>query len=451
MQRELSGRHVLSVSDLNQHSRQLLESAFSAVWVEGEISNFSAPSSGHWYFTLKDAAAQVRCAMFRNRNVRTRLRPAQGMRVVVRAAVSLYVARGDYQLIVEEMEPAGQGDLQRALELLKQKLAAEGLFAAGRKRVLPAYPRHLAVITSATGAALHDILTVLRRRYPALLVSVLPVQVQGEGSAQQIAAAIAFANRVGDQLQPPLDVLLVGRGGGALEDLWSFNEELVARAIHASRLPVVSAVGHETDVTIADLVADVRAATPSAAAELLSPDREALLRALYAARSRLEQLLQRDLDARVRQLDWLRRRLRHPGSRLREQAQRLDELEMRLRSACVNRLRGLESRLLRARNKMLAQSPMIRVSGKELQLVQLRKRLERAAHAALRSRQERLAASAHLLDSVSPLTTLQRGYAIVTEFGGSVLRDAASVAPGTRIEARLAQGSLHCTVDETRP
>jgi len=287
MKREGNARQVLSVSDLNRYSRELLEAAFPSVWVEGEISNFSAPSSGHWYFTLKDSDAQVRCAMFRNRNLRARLRPANGDRVLVRGSVSLYTARGEYQLIAEELEAAGAGALQRALELLRQRLAAEGLFAPERKRALPPFPAHLGVITSATGAALHDILTVLRRRYPPLRVSVFPVPVQGEGAGAQIAAAIASANRVAATLDPPLDVLLVGRGGGSLEDLWAFNEEILARAIHASALPVVSAVGHETDFTIADFVADVRAPTPSAAAELLTPDRDTLLRSLAASRTRL--------------------------------------------------------------------------------------------------------------------------------------------------------------------
>jgi exodeoxyribonuclease VII large subunit len=446
MKREATPRHVLTVSDLNRHSRELLEAAFPSVWVEGEISNFSAPSSGHWYFTLKDSEAQVRCAMFRNRNLRTRLRPQHGDRVLVRGAVSLYTARGEYQLIVEELEAAGAGALQRALEALRQRLAAEGLFAPEHKRALPPFPAHLGVVTSATGAALHDILTVLRRRYPPLRVSVFPVAVQGEGAAAQIAAAIADANRIAATLDPPLDALIVGRGGGSLEDLWAFNEEIVARAIHASELPVVSAVGHETDFTIADLVADARAPTPSAAAEMLSPDREELLRSLAATRARLVQLLARGLSARRQRLEWLARRLRHPGARLRDQAQRLDDLEMRLRAAMRHRLQLAESRLARAGSALAARSPALRLEEQRRVLAQLGKRLAGAARRSLEAREQRLAALAHLLDSVSPLATLGRGYAIVTDASARVLRDAGTVPPGTRVRARLARGALDCTV-----
>jgi len=447
MKREGNARQVLSVSDLNRYSRELLEAAFPSVWVEGEISNFSAPGSGHWYFTLKDSDAQVRCAMFRNRNLRARLRPAHGDRVLVRGSVSLYTARGEFQLIVEELEAAGAGALQRALELLRQRLAAEGLFAPERKRALPSFPAHLGVITSATGAALHDILTVLRRRYPPLRVSVFPVPVQGEGAGAQIAAAIAMANRVAATLDPPLDVLLVGRGGGSLEALWAFNEEVVARAIHASVLPVVSAVGHETDFTIADLVADVRAPTPSAAAELLTPDREALLRGLAATRTRLAQLLQRELAARRQRLDWLARRLRHPGARLREQAQRLDDLELRLRAAMRHRLQITGARLAHARTGLAAHSPARRLEEQRRVIAQLDKRLGTAMRQLLAAREKRLAALAHLLDSVSPLSTLARGYAIVSDAEGRVLRAATETAPGARVQARLASGSLDCTVD----
>ncbi len=451
MKREGNARQVLSVSDLNRHSRELLEAAFPSVWVEGEISNFSAPGSGHWYFTLKDSDAQVRCAMFRNRNLRARLRPAHGDRVLVRGSVSLYAARGDYQLIVEELEAAGAGALQRALELLRQRLAAEGLFAPERKRALPPFPAHLGVITSATGAALHDILTVLRRRYPPLRVSVFPVPVQGEGAGTQIAAAIASANRVAPALDPPLDVLLVGRGGGSLEDLWAFNEEIVARAIHASALPVVSAVGHETDFTIADLVADVRAPTPSAAAELLTPDRDALLRSLAASRTRLAQLLARELSARRQRLQWLARRLRHPGARLREQAQRLDDLELRLRAGMRHRLQLAESRLAHARTGLGAHSPARRLEEQRRVIAQLDKRLATAMRQALAAREKRLAALAHLLDSVSPLSTLARGYAIVSDAEGRVLRAATDTTPGARVQARLGSGSLDCTVEAVLP
>src|SRR5690625_2927780 len=259
-----TGRDVLSVSQLNRRSKQILETHLPLVWVEGEVSNLSRPSSGHWYFTLKDDQAQVRCAMFRNRNQLVRFNPAQGQQLLLRARVSLYEGRGDYQLIVEHMEEAGFGALQRAFEELKTRLSQEGLFASERKRPLPTLPKHIGVITSPTGAAIRDILSVLKRRFPAVPVTVLPVPVQGKEAAPAIVSALDLANR-----SELFDVLILARGGGSLEDLWPFNEEAVARAIYASRTPVVSAVGHEVDFSIADFVADVRAPTPSAAAELV--------------------------------------------------------------------------------------------------------------------------------------------------------------------------------------
>lgn len=440
-------RRVYSVSELNTRSRELLEAAFSSIWVEGEISNFSVPSSGHWYFTLKDGQGQLRCAMFRNRNVRTRLRPGHGERVLVRGTVSLYTARGEYQMIVEEIEAAGAGALQRALEALRQRLAAEGLFEARHKRALPRFPVHLGVITSATGAALHDILTVLQRRYPSLLVSVFPVAVQGEGAAAQIAAAIATANLWAGRLDPPLEVLIVGRGGGSLEDLWAFNEEIVARAIHASVLPVVSAVGHETDFTIADLVADVRAATPSAAAELVAPDRAQLLRTVALQQQRLLQQIDREIGSHAQRLDWLSRRLRHPGTRLREQAQRLDELELRLRSALERHLNHAQARVAQTRLLLAARSPRHRLDGDERSVVQLGGRLATGMRHRLATHEARFAKLADVLASLSPLATLARGYAIVTDDHGRVLRDAGAISPGQRVRARLARATLECTVD----
>lgn len=440
-------RHVYSVSELNRQSRELLETAFPSVWVEGEISNFSAPSSGHWYFTLKDAQGQLRCAMFRNRNARTRLRPRQGEHVLVRGGVSLYAARGEYQMIVEEIEAAGTGALQRALEALRERLAAEGLFAPVHKQPLPQFPAHLGVITSASGAALHDILTVLRRRYPSLMVSVLPVQVQGEGAATQIATALEAANHFAHTLDPPLDVLIVGRGGGSLEDLWAFNEEIVARAIFASRLPVISAVGHETDFTIADLVADVRAPTPSAGAELLVPDCTQLLRMLATTRRRLFQLARHALDAHAGHLESLARRLRHPGSQLREQAQRLDDLELRLRAAMNHALAHADARLAQASTELAGRMPLGRVERHRQQVMHLGKRLAMAMQHRLSAQELRFAGLSQLLDSVSPLATLARGYAIVTDEQGHVLREAHETGPGQRIRARLAHATLACTVD----
>lgn len=444
-------RSVFSVSQLNEESRRLLEGALPSVWVEGEISNFQAASSGHWYFTLKDAGAQVRCAMFRGRNIRARLRPANGDSVLVRGGISLYAARGEYQLIAEEIEAAGLGALQRAFEALRRRLAAEGLFDEARKRPLPAYPAHLGVVSSTAGAALHDILTVLRRRYPLLRVTVFPVMVQGAEAPRQIAAAISAANSLAATLDPPLDVLLVGRGGGSAEDLQAFNEESVVRAIHASALPVVSAVGHETDVTLADFVADRRAATPSAAAELISPDQEQLASIVGAQGMRLQQVILRRIAQHGERLRWLSRRLRHPGARLRDQAQRLDELDARLRTVLRQRLRETESRLASAQTRLGARNPLATLTDRERFLGQLQRRLQSAIRASLSARQSRLAACARLLDSVSPLATLDRGYAIVSSPEGEVIQDATTVARGTRIRARLARGTLECEVLEAVP
>ncbi len=394
---------TLSVSQLNRQARTLLESHFDFVWVEGEISNFAAPSSGHWYFSLKDGAAQVRCAMFRNRNQRVKLKPKNGDAIRLRCRVSLYEGRGEFQLIVEHLEPVGAGALQAAFELLKTRLATEGLFDADRKQALPGSIAALGVITSPTGAAIHDILTVLKRRCPAIAVYLMPVAVQGEQAAPEICRAIENANRWQREGKVSLDALIVGRGGGSLEDLWAFNEESVARAIAASDLPIVSAVGHEIDFTIADMVADQRAATPSAAAELLSPDQREWQNQLQAMEQKLQQLMQRKLADCARELEHLRRRLRHPGHQLREQSQRLDDLEQRLQAA-------------------------------------MQRKLQQAG--------TRLAHLAQMLDSLSPLSTLQRGYAIVTDASGRVVTDASTVCAGDKVEARLATGRLQLTVDE---
>ncbi len=393
---------TLSVSQLNRQARTLLESHFDFVWVAGEVSNFVAPSSGHWYFSLKEGGAQVRCAMFRNRNQRVKVIPKNGDAIRLRCRVSLYEGRGEFQLIVEHLEPAGAGALQAAFEVLKAQLASEGLFDAERKLELPPVSR-LGVITSPTGAAIHDILTVLKRRCPAIEVYIIPVTVQGEQAAGEISSAIERANRWQDEGKISLDALIVGRGGGSTEDLWAFNEERVARAIAASELPIVSAVGHEIDFTIADMVADQRAATPSAAAELLSPDQREWQNQLRAMEQKLQQLVQRKLADTARELEHLRRRLRHPGHQLREQSQRLDELEQRLHNAMQRKLQAAGTRL---------------------------------GHLA------------QMLDSLSPLSTLPRGYAIVTDSAGSVITDASAASRGDKVEARLAKGRLLLTVDD---
>lgn len=442
---------VLSVSQLNRLARQLLEDCFPQVWVEGEISNLSRPSSGHWYFTLKDKQAQIRCAMFRNRNFRLRFQPADGAKVLVRGGISLYENRGDYQLIAEDMQPAGAGLLAAQFELLKQKLQAEGLFDASRKKALPMPPRHIAVITSPTGAAIRDILSVLARRSPSIRVTVIPVPVQGEQAPAAIVRALALANSLAAKGQQDFDVLLVGRGGGSLEDLWAFNDERVARAIAASDLPVVSAVGHEIDTTIADFVADARAPTPSAAAELLSPDRRDAARKLESLRQRLHGHWLRALVRQRQRLDWWQRRLQHPGQRLRQWTLRLDELELRLRNADERGRRDQRQRLQLLHSRLQRHHP-----GQQLRQLQTRldfcaRQLPLLIRQLLRQRQQQLQGRAQLLNSVSPLNTLQRGYAIVSDEQGRVLRRAADVAPGNTIRARLAEGQLLCTVASIVP
>ena len=438
---------TLTVSQLNRQARSLLESHFDFVWVEGEVSNFVNPSSGHWYFTLKDGNAQVRCAMFRNRNQRIRFTPDNGDHIRLRCRVSLYEGRGEFQLIVEHLEHAGAGALQAAFEKLKARLLAEGLFNPEHKKPLPETVSELGVITSPTGAAIHDILTVLKRRCPSIAVSVLPVAVQGEGAAGEIAAAIDNANRWHREGRVRLDALIVGRGGGLLEDLWPFNEEIVARAIYASELPVVSAVGHEVDFTIADMVADQRAPTPSAAAELLSPDQREWQQRLAAMEAQLVRLIRRKLaDANTR-LDHLRARLKHPGAQLREQAQRLDDLEQRLILAQRNLLQRRRGELALLESRLRAQSPLPRIQRLQRETDQLGRRLESAMQQRLREAGERLAHLAQMLDSLSPLSTLARGYAIVTDSSGKVVTSASSVAVGDEVTARLAAGRLGLTVD----
>lgn len=435
-------RDILTVSRLNAEVRAVLEGSFPLLWVEGEISNLARPSSGHWYFSLKDSGAQVRCAMFRQRNQLLRFKPQDGMHVVIRARVSLYEGRGEFQLIAEHMEEAGSGALQQAFEMLKLRLGKEGLFDAARKRRLPRLPRRIGVVTSPTGAAIRDVLTVLARRFPSIPVVIYPVPVQGNGAGEQIAAAIRRAGERGE-----CDVLIVGRGGGSLEDLWAFNEEVVARAIHASPIPVVSAVGHEVDFTIADFVADMRAPTPSAAAELLSPDREEMRTQLLQQRLRLARSFQRRMLHSKQALDGLQKRLKHPGRRLQEIGQRLDELEQRLARARHNLLRHAAARLAALHARLERHTPLHRVQAMQVRRQELQRRLRSGATQHLERLNRRLAQAAHALDTVSPLATLSRGYAIVTAADGSVLRAAKQAATGQQVQARLGQGRLLCRVE----
>ena len=437
-------RDVFSVGRLNAEARALLEGAFPLVWVEGELSNVARPSSGHLYFTLKDANAQVRCAMFRGSNRFLKFRPEDGQQVLVRANLSLYEARGDYQLLVQSMEEAGAGALQRAFEALKQKLATAGLFAEQHKQALPELPRRIGVITSPTGAAIRDILSVLQRRFPAIPVLIYPVPVQGEGAGRQIADMIRLADRRAD-----CDVLILARGGGSLEDLWAFNEEVVARAIFDCAIPVVSGVGHEVDFTIADFVADARAPTPSVAAEMVSPDQAEWLDSLRALDAELYKRLTRKLERTTERLSWLGKRLQaqHPGQRLRQRAQRLDELEQRLKLAARSgqRQRRAELATLSARLQRYHPGPRLQ-RLREREAVLLR-RLRTATQTRVLQLRQQLQSLARALDTVSPLATLERGYAIVSTSDDKLVRDVRQVQQGDAVTARVTHGRLYCRVD----
>ncbi|SFM35509.1 Exodeoxyribonuclease VII large subunit [Ectothiorhodospira mobilis] len=438
------GRGVFTVSQLNEAVRDHLEGGFPLVRVEGELSNLARPASGHLYFSLKDADAQVRCALFRNRARLLGFRPDNGMQVLARARVSLYAPRGDYQLIIEHLEEAGDGALRRAFEELRRRLQAEGLFDTGIKRPLPPFPRRVGVITSPTGAAIRDILSVLRRRCPALPVLVHPVPVQGTEAAPRIVRALERAGRRGD-----CDVLILARGGGSLEDLWAFNEEAVARAIRACPVPVVTGVGHETDVTIADFAADLRAATPSAAAELASPDGGALLQRVKRLEDLLLMRFQRRIETGQRRLTELEQRLRrqHPERRLQERGQRLDELEQRLHGAMGRTLRGQGERLQGLGLRLRRASPRSRIQALGQHRDHLSGRLQRAMDLRLERLGHRLAVQARSLHAVSPLATLGRGYSILLNAAGEVVRSAQQAPPGSRLQARLARGQLHCRVE----
>jgi len=436
-------REIFSVSQLNRQARQLLETHLPLLWVEGELSNVSIPSSGHWYFTLKDDQAQVRCCMFRNRNMLVRFKPQQGQHVLLRARVSLYEGRGDYQIIAEHMEEAGSGALQRAFDELKHKLSQEGLFNEAHKKELPSLPKHIGVITSPTGAAIHDVLSVLERRFAGIPVTVIPVAVQGKESAPQIVKAIDLANRAG-----LFDVLLLTRGGGSMEDLWSFNEEIVARAIFNSELPIVCAVGHEVDFTIADFVADLRAPTPSAAAELLVPDADDWLDKFIGFEVLLEEAMLRRLQQWQKHLHNLRQRLRHPRERLEQQSQRLDNLELRLKNHFKIFLGYYKNRLQQLQIRQQAHHPQVRLQQLNERVASHHLRLQNVQYRIIERKQQALGEAVRMLNALNPLSTLERGYGLITDAQTQkVITNSNQVKPGTSVNARVAQGEFLCRVE----
>lgn len=434
---------IFTVSRLNQTVRLLLEREVGQVWISGEISNFTQPASGHWYFTLKDDTAQVRCAMFRNSNRRVTFRPQHGQQILVRASITLYEPRGEYQIIVESMQPAGEGLLQQKYEQLKAKLAAEGLFDQQSKQPLPSPAHCVGVITSKTGAALHDILHVLKRRDPSLPVVIYPTAVQGEDAPGQIVRAIALANS-----RKECDVLIVGRGGGSLEDLWSFNDERVARAIFASQIPIVSAVGHETDVTIADFVADLRAPTPSAAAEMVSRNQLELLRQLQSGQQRLEMAMDYYLANRTRRFTQLEHRLQqqHPQLRLARQQTVLERLRQRMTYAMDNQLKRSGQRQQRMTQRLNQHSPQPRIHRAQNRVQQLEYRLAQLMSARLSATRERFGNAMTHLDAVSPLATLARGYSVTTATDGNVLKQTKQVKAGDVLTTRLVDGWVESEV-----
>ncbi|MFT7406350.1 exodeoxyribonuclease VII large subunit [Zhongshania sp.] len=439
---------TLSVSQLNGLAKQLLEDCFAQVTVSGELSTLSRPSSGHWYFTLKDDRAQIRCAFFKGRNARVNFSPEPGQQVNVRGKVSLYEGRGDYQLIVESMQAAGAGALAQAFEKLKQELMAAGWFDSANKKPLPDSIRHIAVVTSPTGAAIHDILSVFQRRWPSMQISVLPVLVQGEHAAQQIAKAVLQANIWQSEGKKDFDVILVSRGGGSLEDLWPFNERIVAEAIHNSSLPVVSAVGHEVDFSISDFVADIRAATPSAAAELLSPDQSELTSRLQLLKGRLANSQLRRISRWREQLLSLTQRVRDPRSQLREQSQRLDDLEIRLGRQWQQTQNQRQQRLVAANQQLALLNPERQLKTKHRELQALRGRLQHAMKQQLQQPRIALKNMQQQLKTLGPEQTLHRGYAIISDHGGAIVRDATGLEKGQKLHAKFSKGTAELIVGE---
>ncbi len=441
---ETSNRTIYSVSDLNRDVKMLLDKAFPLLWIEGEISNFARPSSGHWYLSLKDSQAQVRGAMFKMRNRLVDFQPSNGMQVLVRARIGLYETRGDYQIIIEHMEEAGAGALQRAFETLKNSLQKEGLFDPAHKKTLPRFPTCIGVITSPTGAAIKDILQVLSRRSPATPVILYPVAVQGDSAAQEIVTAIKLAST-----DKRCDVLILARGGGSLEDLWAFNEEIIARAMHLAPLPIVTGIGHEIDFTIADFVADIRAPTPSAAAELVSPDQLEWHAKFSRLESRLATTMRQHLKNKATYLRLMSQRIQHPSLRLQTQAQRVDELEHRLRTRMNYLIEKKTANMANLMNLLMQHTPAHELAKIELKLTYLRNQLMTSRAALFAQKRKQLAQLSHNLNTVSPLSTLARGYSIIREkSSGKLVTHLAHIKPADKIEAKLFQGKLLCHVEE---
>ena len=440
---EAEHKLMYTVSGLNEKVRITIEKALGLVWIQGEISNLARPNSGHIYFSLKDNKSQVRCAMFRAQVSRVKFRPENGDLVTLRAKVSLYPARGDYQLIIESMEASGSGDLQAQFNALKNKLFEAGLFSQDRKRALPKWPKQIGLITSTTGAAVKDLLTVLKRRCPSIPIVIYPTTVQGVLAAKNICLAIHVANQ-----RTECDVLIVGRGGGSLEDLWSFNEEIVAQAIFNSKIPIISAVGHEVDVTIADLVADVRAATPSAAAELASPDLQSWTEHFLNLSARLSYTVVAGMERKESNLQQLRKRLTSPKRKLEIDSQRIDDLSQRLLLAWKTSAKISKVELNSLRSTLAAKSPRKAIDSQKKQLLTIQKNLGRTFENQILGKKNMLKQWNSVLHAMGPAATLERGYSILTDTKGVLIRNSEQVIPGQEIVTRLVDGRINSLVKE---
>jgi exodeoxyribonuclease VII large subunit len=432
---------VWSVSSLNASARDLLEGHFRNIWIEGEISNFSKPSSGHFYFTLKDDVAQIRCAMFRGRNRTLSFDPKDGMHVLACASVSLYEPRGDYQLIVESLQEQGTGALQRKFEMLKEKLNKEGLFAPEFKKPLPEFPHKIGIITSPTGAAIRDILSVLKRRFPLLEIIIYPTQVQGRQASPQIVQALQIAISRNE-----CDVLILSRGGGSIEDLWPFNEEIVARAIVQCPIPLISGVGHEVDFTIADFVADIRAPTPSAAAELISPNQLIWQQKLVDGLQWLIRHMEKNFQERFQQLHHLKNRIRHPREKVHSQMQTVDFLEQRLQRAFLAKIQQLQQQLLTLQYRLEKHPLKENLQQKLFQMECLSLKIHSLIKLQFQKSKEQLSLYASQLHALSPLATLDRGYSVTLDNKGHVISSALEISQGEHIKTKLKDGEVESLV-----
>ncbi len=435
---------ILSVSEFSRTVKRVLENNFPMLWISGEVSNLAMPRSGHWYFTLKDDQSQVRCAMFRHSNQHLNFIPAEGMQILIKARVSLYEARGDFQLIVDSMEDAGVGALQCAFEQLKHRLQAQGLFAVEHKKPLPDIPRCVAIITSPNGAVLHDILNVLKRRFPALPVIIYPTQVQGNDAPAQLLYALQQV-----QEQALCDVLIIARGGGSIEDLWAFNNEQLAQAIYHFPLPVISSVGHETDFTICDFVADVRAPTPSAAAELVSPDQQEWLNRLLGIEQQLARIIKRHLSTLQQQLQWQYKQLKHPGRYLDEITQRLDDLSAKMEYQLKSQLQLRREQSLTLDARLQQHSPLHLLEQQQGRLNYLQRRLKQSLPPYFEQLQQKTASLAREMDAFSPLATLGRGYTLIKDEQGKLVKSASLLKPGQQVIVQFADNKALVTVDKT--